>query len=1038
MKPLLLHARPLHVATGNRIDCRVGSSLSPGAYGLGGTPWRPAMAERPSISVELMSLDLDGSVRPATMTVGISLDELEKNVVWKALKWVGAPITLYSVEDLSWDRRVVEFSGEVRSHRLDIEDGSIRLTCEVSTPQLERNVLFAIFGGGGGIDGDADMRGTLQPAGWGSVEGIPPVWFDKTRWIGMLDGYSNTLSIDKLMEGAADMGPAVADYPTYAALAAAIDAKTIAPGMWGTCVAQGLVGLGAPPYRPIGVNATFGSNRLGDIIRDLVTLHANIPSQNIDMASLTAFNTAVPYDVRLWISEQRDVKQVVEALAASGNATPILLPDNRFAVTRGTTGTPVATLDRLGRQPPRVLEWQVADAVKPFWQIKARTSRPAKVLTYDEVNYEDDIIDRGAYDPAVVYRAGNLVWKADKSSYLYINQWASAGHALPVAPATQNGHWRQMTPPATAGDLTYADGTPIEVLRPAAPGSQPNSAITITNGSLNGIGAGSGTAVANTNISIGADGSLSGGGGGQVTIPGLGGGNLAYLDSVGAGDISAPSTGSNLVRDPAFADPAYWTTFVQAGFSGVSWAFATGGQFPIAAASLGATTMITLSGNGAVAPGSRVARATMPLTPIVPPPGVGKFIVSVAYKVIETYSGPTVVLYPFFRDVDGNINYANLTIHGNAAVGAGGIVAAVIDLPAGTVSMEPRIQIVVPNGQSATGKVAYSKVRIIPVSPLTELTDALGNVLSDAALLNSVVSIAADGSLLGGGGGQVDLEALGFVGDLDADLTAYPTGPNSASFDHSSTGTPEPGQFPRNFVYYFNTLSGPETEGVTWTYRIVEGKVNGFNASNTERAMTGNGSGTFTVNSLASNSAQVVITGIKGTKEINMTVQLSKVFAAPNNSGGGGGGGAAQSASQSSGFQSITSSTFTAISNTLNVTAGTANLSATTALTARYLQGGTASATIEAKLQRRSNGGSWVDMNAAQSFVVAKTQDAPPGPGQPALEVNGNGYNSPTFIFFDEDAAVTAAQTQEVRVMARIASGSTETIYVTGNFVIEA
>ena len=521
MKPLLLHARPLQVATGSRIDCRVGSALSPAAYGLGGMAWRPAMAQRPSVTIELMSLDLSGSVMPARMTVAIATNELPKNVRWQALKWIGAPITLYAVDDLSWEGRKVQFEGEVQSHRLDIEDGIIRLTCDVSTRQLERNLLFATFGGTGGLDGEPEMRGTPLPAGFGKKGGIEPVWFDKTRWIGMLDGYANLEAVDRLLEGGSSMGASVGDFPTYTALATAIDDKTIAPGRWGTCLAYGLVGMGAPPFKTIQADARFGGNRIGAVISDLARLHAGLPAAKIDTPSLNALDAAVPFDIGLWYGDQRQVKDVIEFLAGAANATPILLPDNRLAVTRAVSSSPVATLDRSGAQVPRVVEWQVAEPVKPFWQIKARTARPAKVLTFDEVNYEDDIIDRGGYRAEETYRAGNLVWAPDKSSYLYINETAGSGHALPAAPATANDYWQQLSPPATAGDLTYEDGTPIEELRPAAPLARPNTDIAISGGAITGIGAGNGTPVDNSNISIGANGQLTGGGGGQVTLPGI-------------------------------------------------------------------------------------------------------------------------------------------------------------------------------------------------------------------------------------------------------------------------------------------------------------------------------------------------------------------------------------------------------------------------------------------------------------------------------------------------------------------------------------
>ena len=108
MKPLLAHVRPLDVKSNTRRDCRVGSAIESEAYGLGGQTWYNAMAERAQITVELMSLDLDGRVLPAKCTFAIALSELPDTVNWKGLKWIGAPITLYSVENLGWASRKIE------------------------------------------------------------------------------------------------------------------------------------------------------------------------------------------------------------------------------------------------------------------------------------------------------------------------------------------------------------------------------------------------------------------------------------------------------------------------------------------------------------------------------------------------------------------------------------------------------------------------------------------------------------------------------------------------------------------------------------------------------------------------------------------------------------------------------------------------------------------------------------------------------------------------------------------------------------------
>src|SRR5207237_4497968 len=122
MKPLLLQIDPLDIAADARVTARAADGLNAEVFGLGGQEWKPAMAERPQVTVELMSLNLDGSVQPARLTVAIDTNALGNAKRWQALKWIGAPLSLWSAGDLSWANRRLEFNGQVNSTRLDIND----------------------------------------------------------------------------------------------------------------------------------------------------------------------------------------------------------------------------------------------------------------------------------------------------------------------------------------------------------------------------------------------------------------------------------------------------------------------------------------------------------------------------------------------------------------------------------------------------------------------------------------------------------------------------------------------------------------------------------------------------------------------------------------------------------------------------------------------------------------------------------------------------------------------------------------------------
>lgn len=471
MTPIYIIIEPFNPTTGLRETVRLGSAASSAAMGLDGFAWTPAVAQRPVFSIELMSPDLDGRVQAGQCNFAINLNAFANGAAMAAWKWLGAPITLYSAPDLALPS-APDFAGRIATPTLDRENLVLSVQASVDTTFLDKPLLTAELDGSGDMGGEAEARGTLKPAGFGACENIPPVWFDKTNWIGMIDGYGNTTAITRLMEGLNDFGARVADYADYAALKAAIVAKAIPPGRWGTCVAQGLVGLGAPPTGPITVNATFGSNRLGAISQRILTTHALVPAGNVDAAAFAALDAAVNRAAHYWTSEQREVRNLLEAMAASVNATPLVTGQNKVTITRAVASAAVATLDRSGSTLPRVTDWRSTSARAPVWRLTARVARPASIVDLKDVNYVDDIIDRGAWAVGTVYRAGNLVWARDKSSWIYINAEPGAGHVLPSSIVGLDAYWQMISHPLTAPDLRYANGDTVESLKPAEPGAR--------------------------------------------------------------------------------------------------------------------------------------------------------------------------------------------------------------------------------------------------------------------------------------------------------------------------------------------------------------------------------------------------------------------------------------------------------------------------------------------------------------------------------------------------------------------------------------
>lgn len=474
MKSLLIHVRPMRFPAGTRVDVRIGSAADAAALGLGGFKWDSAVVRRPRISLVTIDENLSGKLQTARGDVIIALESIISTPDADALYWDGAPIVIYDADGLDLTTAPVEFRGVVRSTSPDLETGHLTLTLDVAQTRLKRPLLGASFDGDGEAGGQPEKRGVPKPAGFGQVRDAEIVWIDEIDNIGMLDGYGNLLSVQEFFEGANSLGAPVADYPTFAALKAAVASGAIPDGRLATCVAEGFVAAGAPPAGVITADATFGINRAGAFIRRLLSYHASIPLEEIDTAALAALDVEIPHATHYWTRNQRDVLDLVEAVARSINATPLLLPDGRFSIARPFNGDIIGELNRFGTSTPRVTDWATADPEPPAWRMTARADRPGRVLSPDEVFYEDELKDRGLYDPTETYRQGHQVWLRDGSQWLWINPEPGSGRAPPAPPATENDDWFRIKPPTTASDLLYEDGTPIEDLKPAAPGATRN------------------------------------------------------------------------------------------------------------------------------------------------------------------------------------------------------------------------------------------------------------------------------------------------------------------------------------------------------------------------------------------------------------------------------------------------------------------------------------------------------------------------------------------------------------------------------------
>lgn len=460
---LLAELDTLDPIAGTRKTIRVTNANIASVTSLNGVSWRPAMASEPELSMRTFKGDFDGQ---ATVGVGsmsillgqiVQLDANAKRFAWGSTKvkiWAG-------VAGQAWPWTQY-FDGEVDA--FTSQDGKVSLTLKVSTKPFEREALYLSYAGTGGLEGGSDLAGRPKPWLLGRCKGVEPVLINATDSVFQVSAYGAISAVTGLFERGAAFGASAGDYPTYAALVAG----AIPAGRWATCLASGLIRLGAPPYGTITADvdgdAPGGTwrRKTGEIITRIAT-GAGLLSSDLDATSMTALDTALaafPNQGRIgvYLTEQIDVMSLAAQLAAPCNAQAgISLMGKLFAV-RPSFASPSLTLDAQQRRQPVVGSNSESGVSPPFSTVEMGYERCWRVHQFSEIAFYATLIDLGAYDAATVYREGNIITDpATGKRYLYINPTPSAGNAPPNVL-----YWDDVGSSGAAGTTRHPEPVPVD------------------------------------------------------------------------------------------------------------------------------------------------------------------------------------------------------------------------------------------------------------------------------------------------------------------------------------------------------------------------------------------------------------------------------------------------------------------------------------------------------------------------------------------------------------------------------------------------
>lgn len=447
---------PLDPATGNRVDIYIASSNDRRITGLNGQVWEPAMTTQPVLSFQGFNGDFIAPIEAGDARLAFNMAVVRNT--WPSIDtyaWAGAPVTIYAEEPGTAWPWTARFVGKVANFGRKRQ--VITLGAKVDLEPFQKDVLTQVYGGGGGAEGGSDIKNRVKPLVIGWAMNVEPVLVDATNSVYQFSAYGAIEAVTTLYERGSDFGASVGDYANYTDLVAA----TIPPGRWGTCLATGMVRLGAPAYGVItgdikGHKVGSTTPRLtGAIINALATI-SGVSSGSIETSTLTTLDSDVPYNINLALFDQITFLDIARRLALPCNYQAGVSLGGKLFVTKPSFSiSETLTLDTRGRALPLVTDSDMAEVSPPYYRTVMGANRAWRVHSADEIAYAVTPNPRGDYSGSTTYREGDIVTSPDGSTWIYIATTAGSGNAPPTWPTTSNAYWDNMTGPSEVAYSAY-------------------------------------------------------------------------------------------------------------------------------------------------------------------------------------------------------------------------------------------------------------------------------------------------------------------------------------------------------------------------------------------------------------------------------------------------------------------------------------------------------------------------------------------------------------------------------------------------------
>lgn len=210
------------------------------------------------------------------------------------------------------------FYGTAQSFEIGYDQVVIQLMDK--SYRLQQPLLTDKYGGTNalpaGIDGTADdIKGLIKPRVYGTVYNVQPIQVNTSKLIYQVHS-GNALSVITTVY---DQGIALT-FGTDRANNAAMQATAPAAGSYDTCLAEGLIRLGATPAGMITMDCSDGATAAARTVGQIMKSIAADAGVTVYASDVTAMDTDNLQECGLYVNDDRNISQALDEIAATINA----------------------------------------------------------------------------------------------------------------------------------------------------------------------------------------------------------------------------------------------------------------------------------------------------------------------------------------------------------------------------------------------------------------------------------------------------------------------------------------------------------------------------------------------------------------------------------------------------------------------------------------------------------------------------------------------------------------------------------------------